>query len=279
MTRNTKNTNYLFAWDIFVKKDRDRLEEFLTHEFDIDWVKEARIEKEGDGKTIRIFTEKNSLLLKLNDKQNKVNLEIDDGRTYEFVANMENGHLCIYHSLYQMKIMVMLYKLQVLGNRRIGDVFSGGQQTADKYLRELEDIGFARIQSRKPFRDKEANLWELTESGRAFIEEQYRSGKAPKIKISDMNQKLSAVCSEVMKLLEKPLSFDELITALNASGIKIRKYKLGDVLKILEAAGQVIKVPGVKVPEQGGVARMSSVPGGVVVFMKTEGADIESAAL
>lgn len=279
MARNTQNTNYLFAWDIFAKKDSDRLKEFLAQQFDIDWVKEAEIEKDDDGKTIRIFTKKNSILLELNDEKNKVCLKIDDGRADELTANMENGHLCIYHSLYQKKIMVMLYKLQVLGNRRIGDVFSGGQQTADKYLRELEDMGFARIQSKMPFRDREANLWELTDAGRAFVEEQYRSGKAPKIKISEMNRKLASTCSVVVKLLEKPLSFDELLKALNASGIKIRKYKLVDILKILEVAGQVIKVPGVRVPEPGGVARRSPVPGGIVVYMKTEGADIESAAL
>ncbi len=279
MTRNTQNTNYLFAWDIFAKKDSDRVIEFLAEQFDIDWVKEARIELADDGKTIKLFAEKNSILLELNDEKNKVNLKIDDGRTDELTANMEDGHLYIYHSLYQRKIMVMLYKLQVLGNRRIGDVFSGGQQTADKYLRELEDRGFARIQATMPFRDREANLWELTEAGKAFIEEQIRSGKAPKIKILEMNKMLASTCSEVMKLLEKPLSFDELLTALNSSRIKIRKYKLVDVLKILEAAGQVIKVPGVRVAEPGGVARRSSVPGGVVVYMKTEGADIESAAL
>jgi DNA-binding MarR family transcriptional regulator len=174
-------------------------------------------------------------------------------------------------SPYHMKILVMLYKLQVLGSRRIGDIFRGGRETAEKYLRELETMGFARIQAGKPFRDREANLWELTEEGRAFVEAELQSGSGMKLKISEMNRKLAAVCSEVVKLLEKPLSFDELLTALNASGIKIRKYKLGDVLKILEAAGQVIKVPGYK--------KIGSVPGGVVVYMKTEGADIESAAL
>ncbi len=165
---------------------------------------------------------------------------------------------------YQMKILVMLYKLHVLGSRRVGDFFSGWRETAEKYLMELDEMGFARIQAIKFFRGREANLWELTESGRAFIEEKYRSGKVPKIKISEMEKKFAEACFEVMKLLEKPLSLNEIYTSLNASGVKIRRYKLNDVLKILEATEQVIKTQGFK---------------NVVVYMKANGADIESAAL
>ncbi len=169
---------------------------------------------------------------------------------------------------YEMKIIIILHRLQVVGSGRIAEMFGGWREVAEKYLKRLETMGFARIQARKPFgkshfdKEVEANIWELTDKGRAFIEAEIQKGADTRLKISEMNKKLAAPCNETMKLLEKPLSFDELLKALNESGIKIRKYKLGDVLKILEASGFIIKVFG---------------PGGVMVYMKTEDADAESA--
>lgn len=84
-----------FVWDD-VPNDNQRLIEFLIQNFGIDWAKTAKIVKYEVSNTIIVYTEKNHLSLQLNDEKTKVNLKIDDGRTYEFIAWMKNGKLNIY---------------------------------------------------------------------------------------------------------------------------------------------------------------------------------------
>lgn len=92
----TGDAGYLFSWDKIPENDGDCLIKFLTQKFDIDWVKAAEIEKIDDGRTIRVYNEKNSLSLRLDDEKIKVNLEIDGVKTDEFIAIMEDGNLNIY---------------------------------------------------------------------------------------------------------------------------------------------------------------------------------------
>ncbi len=87
---------YLFSWDNIPGDHNGRLIEFLTQKFGIDWVKTAKIEKVDDGRTIRLTGENNFLSLKLNNEKTKVNLEINDSRTYEFIAKIALGELHIY---------------------------------------------------------------------------------------------------------------------------------------------------------------------------------------
>jgi len=89
---------YLFSWDGTPGNDNERLIEFLKQNFGIGWVKTAKIKKIDNDKIIKVFTEKNCLSLKLNDKKLEVNLEIDDGRTDKFVVIIENSKLNIYDS-------------------------------------------------------------------------------------------------------------------------------------------------------------------------------------
>jgi len=86
----------LFSWDDVPGYDEGRLSNFLNYRFNIDCETKPEIEKTDDGKTIRIAYPKNSLFLRLNDEKTKVNLKIDDGRTYEFNTKIENGKLNIY---------------------------------------------------------------------------------------------------------------------------------------------------------------------------------------
>lgn len=88
--------NYLFRWDEIPGNDDGRLIEYLKQIFEIEWAKTAKIEKIDDGKTIRVSSGKNYLSLRLNDEKTKVNLEIFDGKTDEFIAKMEDGRLNIY---------------------------------------------------------------------------------------------------------------------------------------------------------------------------------------
>lgn len=87
---------YLFSWDNIPGLDNRKLIKFLKQKYRIDWVETAKIEKIDNGNTIKVSTEKNSLYLILNDKKTNVSLRIDDVRTDEFTAKMENGKLNIY---------------------------------------------------------------------------------------------------------------------------------------------------------------------------------------
>lgn len=181
-----------------------------------------------------------------------------------------------------LKILVLLGRLELLSSRRIAEVLNIARDTAEKKLEYLESKGLVSVHGSKLFREgREANLWEITEDGKSFVDAARKKGELPGIKISEMSKTLVAACSEIMKLLEKPLSFDELFKSLEASGVKISKYnKFIDALRLLETLGLIKKVQGpkeIKVLEHIGVTTVSSVPGGVIVFMKTEGADLSSA--
>jgi hypothetical protein len=86
----------VFCWNEIPGNDNTRLIKFLNQEFRIEWAISARIEKIDDSKTIKVSTEKNSLTLKLDDKNTEAILEIDDGRTIKLIAKMEEGKLNIY---------------------------------------------------------------------------------------------------------------------------------------------------------------------------------------
>ncbi|MFA4934231.1 MAG: DeoR family transcriptional regulator [Candidatus Methanoperedens sp.] len=180
-----------------------------------------------------------------------------------------------------LKILVLLDRMELLASRRIAEVLNISRETAERKLEYLESKGLTRIHGSKLFRKgREANMWGSTEEGKSFVDAARNKGELPRIKISEMSKTLVAACSEIMKLLEKPLSFDELYTTLEASGVKISKYnKFSDALRLLEKLGLIKKVQGhkeIKVLEQIGMTTVSSVPGGVIVFMKTEGADLDS---
>jgi phage tail-like protein len=92
-----KDNRCLFSWDNVPGTDSVKLIEFLKKNFCIDWIKAVEIEKTDDNKTIRVFTQNNSISLKLNDEKTIVTLKIDDNRADEFIAKIENGKLNIYH--------------------------------------------------------------------------------------------------------------------------------------------------------------------------------------
>ncbi len=179
-----------------------------------------------------------------------------------------------------LKILVLLDRMELLASRRIAEVLNMARETAERKLEYLESKGLTRIHGSKLFRKgREANMWGLTEEGKTFVNAAREKGELPRIKISEMSKTLVLACSEIMRLLEKPLSFDELYTTLEASELKIRRYKISDTLRLLEKLGLIKKVQGhkeIKVLEQIGMTTVSSVPGGVIVFMKTEGADLDS---
>lgn len=84
---------YIFKWHDIPGKDNGKLLRFLMHQFGINWIETAKIEKVDAGKTIKLSAEEHSLLLKLNDRR----IEIDGTRVDKrFNVMMEDNDQNIY---------------------------------------------------------------------------------------------------------------------------------------------------------------------------------------
>lgn len=86
---------YLFTWDEISGDNNGEFQKNLRNILGIDWIKDAKIEKIND-KTVRVYTEKNSLSLILNEKKTRVSLKGDDVRNCEIIAETKNDMLNIY---------------------------------------------------------------------------------------------------------------------------------------------------------------------------------------
>jgi hypothetical protein len=87
---------YLFSWEEIPGNDSDRLTHYLMSNYDVDWIKTAKIAKTNNGNTINITAGKNFLLLNLNNENTELNLIIDNVKTDKFIVKTENGKLNIY---------------------------------------------------------------------------------------------------------------------------------------------------------------------------------------
>ena len=95
--RNIMKDEYLFNWDEIPGKESSRLLEFIAKDRSADWVKTARIEK-PDGNTIDISSGEKHILLRLNDKKDKVSAVSENVRIYEFTVERESGGLNVYRA-------------------------------------------------------------------------------------------------------------------------------------------------------------------------------------
>ena len=93
---------YIFNWENVPGKDDGKLLVFLEQKYGVDWVRTAKIEKVGNTEII-IATDKNSLSLKLDNRDTKVILTVNKVKTDEFVVKTENSKLNIYTDVEQDK--------------------------------------------------------------------------------------------------------------------------------------------------------------------------------
>lgn len=105
----------LFIWDNIPGIDNEELIRFLIDDFDIDWVKNAKIRKSADSKIIQIFKDENSAKITIVDKKKAI-LEIRDGRTCDLEVKDENGKLNIHEELTLLGIANK--KIDVVENMR-----------------------------------------------------------------------------------------------------------------------------------------------------------------
>jgi hypothetical protein len=91
--------DYLFSWDKYQGKDRDKFIRFLREKYNVTWIKNANIEETDGGRTIKASTKINYLSLRLNNEKTKATkaiLTIDNCRTDEFDVLIKNGTLNVY---------------------------------------------------------------------------------------------------------------------------------------------------------------------------------------
>jgi len=88
---------YMFKWHDIPGKDNGKLLESLIQQFDVKWVKNAKIEKIDADKTIKISAEKHILSLRINDRRTELIAEIDGVKANKrFNVRMEDHELNVY---------------------------------------------------------------------------------------------------------------------------------------------------------------------------------------
>ncbi|ODS38096.1 MAG: hypothetical protein A7316_01155 [Candidatus Altiarchaeales archaeon WOR_SM1_86-2] len=87
---------YVFSWENIPGNDSKQLLKHLRGDRKIYLVKNAEIKKSDNGKTITVTNGENSLRFKLNEKEDKVILEIGGEKNDEYILKKENGKLNIY---------------------------------------------------------------------------------------------------------------------------------------------------------------------------------------
>lgn len=88
---------FLFTWSEIPGKDSRKLIEYLERMyFLMDWLKTAKIEKIDNDRTIRVFNETNSILLKLNDEKTKIDLRTGIYAPHELFVKTDNNKLRVY---------------------------------------------------------------------------------------------------------------------------------------------------------------------------------------
>jgi len=97
------------CWDEIPGTDNGILIDFLEQKFGINWAKTAMIEKSEDGKTLKATAERNSFLIKINDKKSEALLEVNEVKINTLKAEAENGKLRIYIDNKATKILVVDY--------------------------------------------------------------------------------------------------------------------------------------------------------------------------
>lgn len=88
---------FLFCWDNVPGEDWNRLQSYLRDDLNLGWVKNPKIQKNGD-KIIRISNNENSDEITIKKKKKKAILKIRDGRTqtHKLKVKKENDTLNIY---------------------------------------------------------------------------------------------------------------------------------------------------------------------------------------
>ncbi len=87
---------YMFSWNEISGKDSGRFIDFLRQKHHMDWVKADYINKNGNGKIIKLTDGKNVISLHLINENTEVNLNFNNDIIDEFIVDTEKDQLNIY---------------------------------------------------------------------------------------------------------------------------------------------------------------------------------------
>lgn len=91
-----KKNEYLFCWEELLGNNSGRLINFLKLNYDVDWVKSAKIANIDNDKTITITDGQNIISLNLNNEKTELDIRFEHDKTDKFIVKTENGKLNIY---------------------------------------------------------------------------------------------------------------------------------------------------------------------------------------
>ena len=157
-----KKLKYLFSWDQNLVNNNERLKEFLKQDYGIDCVETAEIETIDNNKTIKMSTDTNSLLLSLNDENTKVNLQIDNVETDEFIVKMVNEELSIFKLDTHQRKYLKNHSLSSPKPQHENFYFNGNKIKGRKFYYHHNQDGLSNINEEQAYRV------ELIRSGSIF---------------------------------------------------------------------------------------------------------------
>lgn len=110
-----KKIDNLVIWEDILGNDNEIVINYVTkyyysRTYNTDWIKTANIEKLDDGKTIRLSSGSNYLIIKLNAHTTEANLILDDGTNQQLGVMLENNKLKIYANTGVLKIFLAKMK-------------------------------------------------------------------------------------------------------------------------------------------------------------------------
>ena len=91
---------YFATWNEIPGRDNQRLLKYLENKFYFDWIGNANIEKNTTGNIIKIFDDRNKILLVLNVWKTKVSMVMDRRKVCDFAVRMQNPELKMYSGLW-----------------------------------------------------------------------------------------------------------------------------------------------------------------------------------
>lgn len=147
---------YLFNWNEIPGNDGDKLIELLERDFNINWAQPDDITKPDD-RTLVVSDGSRSISLRLNDEKTKAiraYLEIDDGRTDEFIVRIDND----IPRIYRERNIIPVRNLS--GYYVFNDLPSGSYEISiesDHYFFEKRTINTTRINNPEVSLEFEAN--------------------------------------------------------------------------------------------------------------------------
>ena len=140
----TSLCEFLFSWDVVIKEHvwlfvMNVLDVFGVKNPDVNWFFTANIEKTPDNKTIKMYDESHSILLTLNESQDKLRVTMNDGKPQEFPAKLNTGSLSIFMP-YKRKYPFLDGRRRYIRTKRQRYIDDAGESVAEPIKADLIEV-------------------------------------------------------------------------------------------------------------------------------------------